>query len=528
MTDYVWPLSIIPNGMEWREISNSESSPGLFSGIAQTTVRPGDRKGCTVYVRNAKGTNRAIMRAFAAKLRGFGNRVMIPDYSAKRRGSFSTGEGFSNADFSNSTTGWSVLSGATIAAADGVVKLAVTTPGGNVGFYQSVTLTQFAPYALRSLSIDGDQTVGLSLGPHLNILSGVASVSGGSTTHGYNVVSGVSLNSGADNQYSCYFVSSTGYLAGTFALVPYASIARCILADGGPNLLTQSKALNHADWTKAASVSVGADAAVGADGIVDADEFDESGSGSQEWSFYQSKTVSAAAADYAYKVRLKGVGRSWVALRLFETTGSQAALAYFNISAGTLGTVTSSTNFSLARAVIIALGNGWFECCLIGRKTNAATTIRGIVNSTTGNGASLTVTGLLANAFYYGGGSLGATSSIDRIRTTTTAAITGEAQTDAGIYVKGLPASTSGLLKTGDAVEILKQIKFLAADLDSDAAGRGRLILDSPCARGVPDNTPIIVHNPMSRCFMTNAVEYPNEPGDFSSFQFDFEEDLST
>ena len=107
--------------------------------------------------------------------------------------------------------------------------------------------------------------------------------------------------------------------------------------------------------------------------------------------------------------------------------------------------------------------------------------------------------------------------------------VEGSSQTGSGIHVKGLPASTAGLLLAGDWVEIItsqgSELKMVTASLDSDAAGLGYLQF-APALRGtVADNAAIIVHRPMGRFISTaDAIEYLDEPGIVSTSSFEFEE----
>jgi hypothetical protein len=62
----------------------------------------------------------------------------------------------------------------------------------------------------------------------------------------------------------------------------------------------------------------------------------------------------------------KASERSWIALQL-----GASRVAYFNLSAGTIGTTTGSTT-----ATITALANGWYRCAIAGvRETSQANNI---------------------------------------------------------------------------------------------------------------------------------------------------------
>ena len=178
----------------------------------------------------------------------------------------------------------------------------------------------------------------------------------------------------------------------------------------------------------------------------------------------------------------------------------------------------------LPSAAIVNLGNGWYYCSMVVRKTNAATSITSAVyvqNADSGTGFAGNGTSFIAAVDV----SVSPSSSHARVATSTSAAIAAQSQNGLGIYVKGLPASTSGLLLAADWVEIDGQLKMVAASLDSDAAGLGYLQFSPPLRRAVADNTPIIVHKPMGRFMLAaNDSGWSNEPGVFSQATIELEE----
>lgn len=82
---------------------------------------------------------------------------------------------------------------------------------------------------------------------------------------------------------------------------------------------------------------------------------------------------------------------------------------------------------------------------------------------------------------------------------TTSAATSGTSQTGSSIYVKGLTASTSGLLLAGDFFEVNGELMQCVASLDSDNAGLGLLQMHRAPQTPIADNDPIIVLNPFGR-----------------------------
>lgn len=95
------------------------------------------------------------------------------------------------------------------------------------------------------------------------------------------------------------------------------------------------------------------------------------------------------------------------------------------------------------------------------------------------------------------------------------------------MYLKGLPPSTSGLLRVGDPVQIGNQLNFCTAQLDSDAAGLGVLQVGLPWRVSPADNDPVIFNRPMAKMLVANDIEWDTTPGQFSGFQLELVEDVT-
>lgn len=86
MTDYTWPSTVIANSSDWRLVPNTAAFTSPLTGSTRTLGRGGDRWACTLVLKNLSATNRAVLRAFLANLRGQTHRVIVPDHSYTRRG----------------------------------------------------------------------------------------------------------------------------------------------------------------------------------------------------------------------------------------------------------------------------------------------------------------------------------------------------------------------------------------------------------------------------------------------------------
>ncbi len=528
--EVVWPNGVRMSSVDWRHVSNSEAFPALYGGL-QTVERPGDRLGCTITVRNSKGDERAKLRAFAASLRGRTNRVYLPDLTArlKTRGTWATVAGremFSNAEFADGTTGWTADFG-TLTASDGVMTLTASQGGGsNTQFRQSVSLASYAPYVLRSVLLDGAQTSALTIGPSLG-LSASSSASDYSTSRGYRVASGVSGSAASVAQFAAVISTTTGFTAGAYIQCPFTSLSRCALVDGGGTLTLRSREIDNASWTKNQLNAVGANTEVAPDGTTTGEGLTPNTSNNVHF-VSQAITVTSSAQDLNIRGCFKAGGYNFVLLAMTEGSGSTQSFQSFNLGTGAVGATTATGgNWSNLRAAIVSLGNGWYYCSLVVRKTNAATSVTGFAYVENADSASA----FTGNGTSFIGAcdiSLSASGSHARVTTSTSAAVAAATQSGSGIYVKGLLASQSGLLVPGDVVEVDKQIKMVTAPLNSDAAGCGYLQLDSPCARALANDTPVIVTKPMAKFYLANDPEYPTVPGIISDFVFEFEQDLNS
>lgn len=527
MTDFVWPNSVRISSCDWRPINNSRNTPDTFDSGQQTATRPGDKLGCTVRVNNSSGAERAKLRALASVMRGRGNRCLLPDFAFTRRGSFPAPELLTNSDFSNGTTGWSG-SNATIVASSGVLRTIASLNGFYGPVSSTVSVTQFMPYAGRIATRFGRlPSAGATYNPYFDdltaagaITSTIAVVAGSSR---YDV--GAAVTS-ASSLRTAPQMSPGTTMAGDFFDIHFISAARCALVDGGGNLLLRSQEFDNAAWLKSGA-TITANSTTAPDGSASGDTIVDS-SLTQHY-VSQAVTVPSTAADFSFSVSVAPGARSWVGLQLVESVASHAVLVSANVTTGALGTISvSGANIANVRAYIANQGGGWYRITVVARKVSAATTLTALVMIGEADN-DVTFAATSGNALSIWGASLRADGMPNRGSTTTSAAVAidATAQTGSGVYVKGLPVSTNGLLLAGDPVEINKILYPVASDLNSDAAGCGYLQLSFPPPRAIADNTPVIICRPMGRMIMMNDPEIPCVPGGFSDFEFNFVQDLA-
>ena len=139
------------------------------------------------------------------------------------------------------------------------------------------------------------------------------------------------------------------------------------------------------------------------------------------------------------------------------------------------------------RVAVTDVGNGWFRIAMVARKTSAATTLTARIYMATANNTS-TYTGDGASLFYVWRAGLAPSGVAFFPGQTTTTANAGASPSGNSMRLKGLPASSGGLLLPGDWIET-----GLPATIESAAVAGHRAAqsaLDNPI-----DNSPSSIGN---------------------------------
>lgn len=525
MAEILLPPWVGVADVSFRAVNPSAESRGMYTGEAQVAALGGDRLSAslsfapTTKLDSTSAQKRAALIAFLSRLRGRQNRAWLCDPGYTPRGSFPASELLSNNTFASGTAGWTATNGV-LTVADRIGRLTATTPAANVQFEQIVTLSQYVPYVLRSHLLEGAQTAGLSIGPFLGC--GNNSANDYSTSRGMRTVAAVNDSASAQGQYPVVFSAVSGFTAGAYVENTYSSLSQCALVDNGQNLLLRSDEIDNAAWGSI-NLTVTANNAVAPNGTTTGEDLVEDSSNS-EHTRYQQYTVASSAADYCVCFALKAGTRSFGWLELYEATGGSSARQFFNLSTGAVGASgVTGANWAHRRSFVVDMGSGWYMCCMVARKTNAATTLRAYVGLGTADGTS-NYAGNGSGYIRAWRGTVAQSSVPVRLTQTTSSATAGSSQTGPALFVKGLPASTSGLLLYGDWVQIGNQLCMVAAPLNSDAAGLGHLQLAWPLRTPPSDNTPVIIHQPMGRFMFTGQLpEWLNAPG-ITTASAEFEE----
>lgn len=507
--------------------SNTAAFPSIFTGAVSAVGRTGDKVRVSFTSQNTAHSEdaptRALLSAIRARLRGQANLIWYTDPGYSPRGSFPAAELLTNNTFASGTTGWTSQSNTTISVADRTLRAQRNSVTGNsFSIRQQVTTTQYAPYVLRFFVQPGRGSYASGFTAY--DFSASERI-GSAATSGFIVGSHVARSTTVTPALLDETLSAL--LAGDYFHVPYASYARCALVDNGPNLLRRSDELGTSPWS-ATRASVTANATTAPDGTSTAESIvEDSTAGQTHFISHSSVTVASATGDFSFSAALKAGSRTWCALWLQENTGSTAAVVYFNLSAGSVGVVNTGTNWSNVRGFAASLGNDWYHCTLVARKTNAATSLSGLILIAESNNDGV-FDGNGSGNIYAWRATLAQSSVPTRLVQTTTAAQAATAQTGPGYYTKGWPASTNGLLLMDDWVQIGNQLNKVVAPVNSDAAGKAYLQLAYPQRTAPSDNDPVIIHQPFSRFIaMSNEGGYDFRPK-FADHQFELVEALTS
>lgn len=525
MAEVLLPPWIIPEqeSHEWLDEGSSVFPAAFAPGIAQRQSFGGLRLKMSRR-HTVRAEEKAQLLSVLQATRGRFNALRTKVHFAPR-GSFPATELLSNNTFASGTTGWSAGADASISAQDRVLRVlrvANASDGAAFATAPTVSTVQYAPYMWRIFvsAVRGTVNAGATVGGNAVAVSG-SSLADVSASLGLSTVPFLAT---ATSGVSC-FADNLGALAsvaGEYYDVSYASLSRCGLVDNGANMLLRSDEFGNASWTKSAC-SVGADAATAPDGTSTADSIIEDGTTAFHYA-QQGLTVPSSAADYCICVAARASTRNFCFISLIESTGPSNITQYFNLTGGGSVGASGSTgsNWTNRRAFTVNLGNTYVLCCLIGRKTNAATSLTVQIGgaSADGTGSYLGVNGNPAIVVWR---ATAAQSSVPtRLVQTTSAASTGISQTGNALYVKGLPASTNGLLLPGDYFEINGEIKQTTAALNSDAAQLGYLQFEPALVRSPSDNDPINITDPMGK-FLVSNIQVENQFGAQAVVTYDLE-----
>jgi hypothetical protein len=524
MTEVLLPTWIVPEveTQEWLDegsvVFPSAFAPGLTQRQSYGGLRLKLSRRHTV-----RGEEKAQLMAVLNQTRGRYN-VLRTKVHFALRGAISASEIQSNPTFADGTTSWSSndTGDTTISVSDRILRMLRVGNDGSAVVILGPTSTAvlYAPYAVRTyLRVGrGPTTWSLRIRDASDSSTNYAN-SGTLTDDGYKVASGVPYDTDvrfavADN--------TSGKLAGDYMEVNWTSLARCMLVDAGLNSLLQSDEFDTTWAVTRSSIDDQTAGTTAPDGTITADALHEDSTAAS--THYVEQTgivVSSSAEDYSFACALKAANRSWGSISILEGTGSTELGADFDLANGVVGTTRAGANWTNVRSFIQSLGEGWYYCCVVGRKTNSATSLTARIWVGEADN-DRTFTGLNQDSIYLWRGTLAQSSVPTRLISTTTTASTGTSPTGNAMHVRGLQASTNGLLLPGDYFEINGELKQVTAPLNSDAAGLGYLQFEPALVRSPANDDPVIVVDPMGK-FLVSNIQVDNRFGQHAVVTYDLE-----
>lgn len=516
MSEVLFPPWIVPEDEPIESLDEGSSifraafAPGLAQRQSYGGLRPKLSRRHTVR-QEEKAHLLAMLRGGRGNYNAIRTKIHFP-----LRGSFPSSELLSNGTFANGTTGYTSSTGSSLSIADRMLRISVTANAGGytVGPSAAATVVQYAPLVLRAFKADGRgafATCGLRLGS-----SALAAQYGESILTSQGLITST-FTPPATSAYFGFANYETALFPGDFFYTNYLSMSRCALVDNGPVDLNTYAAFSSASWTKTGG-SITSDGTTNYAGQALADIFVENGATSDH-NLSQASTVSSSAHDRVAWCTVKASGRNFAYVQMTHAAG--AAWSFFNLSTGAVASGSTSTDWANRRAFIVDLGNGWYHCALVARKTGTQTSVTTWVGAASADGTT-SYTGSSGNALALMSAGTAASSVPVRHNPLSSATPAGNAQSGAALYVKGLPASTNGLLLPDDIFEINGEIKTCTSALNSDAAGLGYLQFEPPVVRSPADNDPIIITDPMGK-FLASSIKIDNEFGLQAKVSYDLE-----
>lgn len=150
----------------------------------------------------------------------------------------------------------------------------------------------------------------------------------------------------------------------------------------GVNLLTASRSLDNAAWTKDGTTIV-ANANTDPEGTATSDIVRETATTAVH-RITQTASGSFGAADYAISAAVSPNGRNWCYLQLSD--GTNTAFQFFNASTGAIGSSSGSATWGSLRAAITSVGSSYFRVSLVAAKSSVGTPLAAIFGVASADG----------------------------------------------------------------------------------------------------------------------------------------------
>lgn len=520
-TEVIFPPQLWPQdeSVTLEDTGTAVFNPILGGAITQRIQGAEPRMVVKQTYRALRKEDRAQLLTFLREVQGgFKSFYLSPSRYTAVASQWVPTEVFSNGTFANAGSGW-IGSQATLSQIPGGLRVRNTKASGtlNFGVYQQASqVSTTEVYALRSFTKPAN-------------FSNASSSYNGTYWAAFTAAPGSYAYAGFGMQERAALASS-GNLGGAFPIIAdingtitragdyvdiqYASLARCLLVDGGQNLLRNST--NAASYWVFTNASATNSVVVGPLGQTSAIRLSETAVTSPlaQHAMYQQVTVSSLVGDYVWSASVK-VGSFATNARVYleETQGFQLATTDVNLTTGATG-LTVQAAWTHARAYVTSEGNGWWRISVAARKVSSANVVAAqLFLSNTAGAYNYASNG--SGFIYVADASLAQSSIPVGYTATTTAANTGTLPTSDLINLKAGPINIQGALKSGQLIEINGEMKMIASDVDFNGLGLGTARIRPTLFRAPAIDDDVHVSRPFGKFILRNAPEAINNLGNY-------------
>lgn len=189
----------------------------------------------------------------------------------------------------------------------------------------------------------------------------------------------------ARNSPATYTDPVSGLLATAAANAPRFETAGISFERAATNLFVRSSELNLSPWSALFLSTVNVNAVAGPSGAVDFETIVEDNN-NQAHAALQQGAAFSAGSKITYSFDAKPGARGWLALQILDPTFTHYVTAWFDLSAGTVGSIVVGGAASAQAHRITVAPNGCYRCSVSGILDGSSTSSYGYCYISTGNG----------------------------------------------------------------------------------------------------------------------------------------------
>lgn len=524
MSDALLPPWIQPQAETTMLIDDSTSvfRAGYAPGLAQRVSYVEPRLQIKQSFRGLRGIERASMLAFLNRAQGK-YLTLRAAVGYANRGSFPKTQLLLNNDFRNGTASWTSYGGgdASLSVADQIMRLTVVDKSASIfGITQSFSESSpYLPTIVRAYTRTG-RTLTSGVPTFVQNRDAVTGIFGLGAGPGLSEVPAAGF---ASTQVIAYIQDASGgvLFPGDTLDVGWTSAQPCALVDGGGNMITHSDIVGSTGWVPS-GFTVGSAGTNAPDGSATSFALTETATTASHGAT-QGVTVASASTDYTFSFYVKAGTRSVCAIFISDNSTSTIT-QYFSLSAITVGSaVTSGSAWINTRATIEDVGSSWRRITLTSRKVVGATVLTLGLYATPSDGTFSYLGSSAAKALEVWRSQLSAQSNSGIASLTTSGPVNALPQTGNSVRIRGLPASTQGLLLSGDMISINGELKIITQQVDSDGSGNGYVHFHPALCRAANDGDGVVINQPMGKFILAENPQWTNNYGVYADVDITLE-----